>query len=182
MTTPILVILPGEAWAPPAVAANRQAREWIQRSLDPSCLWVPPEIGVWNSWAVHSWLQPQIVPTASLLILAFSAGVVGALGLTQLWSGSVVALIAVDGWCVPLWLSCPVIRLSHDLETHANGLFWGGGIAQFYADPFVSHTQLWGDPDSVLGWSWIAGRYQRSTALTVLQQQVQAYTHLPRSG
>jgi hypothetical protein len=182
MTSPTLVILPGEEWSPSAVAANRQAREWIQTSLDPCCLWVPPAIGLWNSWAVHSWLQTQIAPTASLLLLAFSAGVVGALGLTQLWSGAVAALIAVDGWCVPLWLSCPVIRLSHDLDTHTNGLAFGGGRAQFYADPFVSHSQLWAEPDRVLGWSCEAGSYQRSTALTFLQQHMQVYTQLPRSG
>ncbi|MCY7273351.1 MAG: hypothetical protein LH702_06290, partial [Phormidesmis sp. CAN_BIN44] len=55
-----------------------------------------------------------------LLLVAFSAGVVGAIGAARLWQnqgGSIKALIALDGWGVPLAGNFPIHRVSHDRFT-----------------------------------------------------------------
>lgn len=105
----------------------------------------------WQGCGIRDWLLTQGVdPCTPLQLLAFSAGVVGAAWLSQVWAGRMVRVIAVDGWCVPLG-SVGVYRLSHDWITHANGMLLGGEQF-FYADPHVSHWALWQDPDQVWGW------------------------------
>ncbi len=147
-----VVIIPGSNWTPAARQANRSFQTWWQshQSQTPS-LWIPPDrIAGWDTTQIHAYVQRHLDPAQSIRILAFSAGCVGAAGLVPFWR--VDQLIAVDGWGVPLWLPCPVVRLSHDWVTHNNGLLLGGGQEQFYADPFVPHEYLWGSLDQVRGW------------------------------
>jgi hypothetical protein len=98
-------------------------------------------------------LKPS--PLLSLIFLAFSAGVVGAIGAANLWQlggGKVKAFIAVDGWGVPLVGNFPLHRISHDYFTH-----WSSGLISirgesFYAQPDVSHLDLWRSPNTAWGW------------------------------
>lgn len=113
--------------------------------------------------------------------LAFSAGVVGAIGAAwgwQLAGGQVRTFIALDGWGVPLYGSFPIHRLSHDRFTHWSSALLGAGSDSFYADPAVEHLDLWRSPATVRGW-WIPatmGRSQartRTTAAVFLRQMLQ---------
>ncbi|MGV0024515.1 hypothetical protein [Phormidesmis priestleyi] len=93
----------------------------------------------------------------SLLFIAFSAGVVGAIGAARLWQkqgGTVKALIALDGWGVPLEANFPIHRVSHDYFTHWSSVLLGKGLDSFYADPGVEHLDLWRSPQTVSGY-WI---------------------------
>lgn len=172
-----LVILPGAGWSAASRSANLGFRRFLDHRLDrsldrhlddhrldrfrerrPQILWMEDQ--PWDGIDAYGQLiEAGIDPKSDLVIVAFSAGVVGAWVLQQLWPGG-AAVIAVDGWCVPLGLGIrrgsrsinPVVRLSHDLVTHWNGVGFGAGQAQFYADPFVSHLQLWGEPELVGGW------------------------------
>lgn len=93
--------------------------------------------------------------TSPLVFIGFSAGVVGAIGAAwgwQLLGGSVKALIALDGWGVPLVGNFPIYRLSHDYFTHWSSAALGSGQDSFYADPPVSHLELWRSPQAVAGW------------------------------
>lgn len=93
--------------------------------------------------------------TSPLVFIGFSAGVVGAIGAAwgwQLWGGSVKALIALDGWGVPLSGNFPIHRLSHDYFTHWSSALLGSGQDSFYADPPVSHLELWRSPQTIAGW------------------------------
>ena len=92
-----------------------------------------------------------------LVLIGFSAGVVGAVGAAWLWElqgGKVQALVAVDGWGVPLWGNFPIYRLSHDYFTHWSSALLGEGKGSFYAEPPVEHQELWEFPQKVYGW-WI---------------------------
>lgn len=159
-----LVILPGAGWTGLSRMANQGFAQFLQHSLDLPFLFYGAD-QPWNGEVVYrDLLRRGIDPHISLTIVAFSAGVVGALQLSLLWPG-VGNLIAIDGWCVPLGLldglgktpRWSLSRLSHDLETHWNGTLFGPGQAQFYADPFVSHLKLWSDPQAVQGWGLTAG-------------------------
>jgi hypothetical protein len=101
-------------------------------------------------------LQQQLKPTSqSLVFISFSAGVVGAMGaawMWQQWGGKVRALIALDGWGVPLIGNFPLHRLSHDHFTHWSSALLGGGPESFYADPPVEHLDLWRSPHRATGW------------------------------
>lgn len=92
-----------------------------------------------------------------VLFISFSAGVVGAVGAAWEWQmqrGQVKALIALDGWGVPLGGNFPIHRLSHDYFTHWSSRLLGAGQDSFYADPSVGHLQLWRSPQKVQGW-WV---------------------------
>lgn len=87
--------------------------------------------------------------------LAFSAGVVGAMGAAWIWrqmGHPVTALIALDGWGVPLFGDFPIHRLSHDETTHRESSWLGAGGDRFYADPAVAHLDLWRSPHRARGW------------------------------
>ncbi len=94
------------------------------------------------------------LPTAPIFLIAFSAGVVGAIGAARLrhqQGGTVRGLIAIDGWGVPLFGAFPIHRMSHDRFTDWSSAFLGNGAENFYADPAVEHLTLWSAPDQVLG-------------------------------
>jgi hypothetical protein len=91
----------------------------------------------------------------SLILIGFSAGVVGAWGTAIILNSrglKIKALIAIDGWGVPLWGNFPIYRLSHDYFTHWSSHLLGGGKKSFYADPPVEHLQLWRSPQTTKGW------------------------------
>jgi hypothetical protein len=104
------------------------------------------------------WMHQQLKQTGlqtPIAIIAFSAGVVGAIAAAHGWQaigGTIQAFIALDGWGVPLWGDFPVHRLSHDHFTHWSSALLGAGESSFYADPAVAHLQLWRSPHLVQGW------------------------------
>jgi len=92
-----------------------------------------------------------------LILIGFSAGVVGAIAVSALWQqsgGRVKGAIAVDGWGVPLAGNFPAYRVSHDRFTHDSSQLLGGGNESFYADPGVEHLDLWRSPQTASGW-WL---------------------------
>ncbi|MBD2258925.1 hypothetical protein [Pseudanabaena sp. FACHB-2040] len=97
----------------------------------------------------------QAAPAVNLFFLSFSAGCLGAVAAARHWyalGGSVGALFAVDGWGVALAEPFPVYRLSHDRFTHETSALLGSQHTDFYADPPVSHLDLWRSPHEALGW------------------------------
>ena len=92
-----------------------------------------------------------------VLFIGFSAGVVGAIAAATIWQlqgGNVKALIAIDGWGVPLAGNFPIHRLSHDYFTHWTSVILGSGEDNFYADPSVDHLSMWRSPQQVKGY-WV---------------------------
>ena len=107
--------------------------------------------------AVHlfQWLNTQKIVKQEILLICFSAGVVAGIGtafLLQLQGIKIKALIAVDGWGVPLWANFPVYRISHDYFTHWSSALLGTGKSSFYCDPGVDHLTLWESPEVCQGW------------------------------
>ena len=91
-----------------------------------------------------------------VLFISFSAGVIGALGAAWGWEllgGKVKAVIAIDGWGVPLMGNFPIHRLSHDYFTHQTSIVVNPSEDSFYADPGVEHLQMWRSPSTVTGWA-----------------------------
>ena len=115
-------------------------------------------------------------PSDSVLIIAFSAGVVGAIAAARTWHRrgvSISALIAIDGWGVPLFGAFPTHRMSHDRFTHWSSALLGGSETSFYADPPVDHLNLWCAPQSVQG--VIEPSNRTGTAATFICGLVQQY-------
>ena len=101
----------------------------------------------------HQWNRAQ----TGLVFLSFSAGVVGAVSAAWTWQqlgGKVKALIALDGWGVPLYGDFPIHRISHDHFTHWSSALLGAGADSFYAEPAVDHLALWRSPQTAQGW-WV---------------------------
>lgn len=89
-----------------------------------------------------------------LVCISFSAGNVGTIGAAWGWQmlgGRVQAVIAIDGWGVPLVGNFPIHLLSHDRLTHDTSLSWHQDES-FYADPAVDHLEIWRSPAQVSGW------------------------------
>lgn len=102
------------------------------------------------------WLAPQISPQAPLCMVAFSAGVVGAIGAAIALAHQghpIQQFIALDGWGVPLYAPFPISRMSHDGFTHWSSVPLGMGKQNFYADPAVDHLDLWRSPRTVVGYA-----------------------------
>ena len=94
-------------------------------------------------------------PSTNTSVIAFSAGVVGAIAAAQYWHHRGIAIshfIAIDGWGVPLAAEFPIYRISHDHFTHWSSALLGAGQVNFYADPAVDHLDLWQTPDQTLGY------------------------------
>ena len=99
------------------------------------------------------WSQSQ----PALIVISFSAGVVGAAQMAWLWQGlggRLHRFFALDGWGVPLPPSWPLYRLSHDRCTDWSSAILGVGCDRFFADPPVSHAHLWQQPHQTTGW-WL---------------------------
>lgn len=96
-------------------------------------------------------VQPLAQP---LIFIGFSAGVVASIGAARQWKtqgGDVKAVIAIDGWGVPLYGDFPIHRMSHDRWTHDSSHLLGGSHASFYADPSVNHLDIWRSPQTTRG-------------------------------
>jgi hypothetical protein len=123
-----------------------------------------------------SYLNETFSPRKALTLIGFSAGVINAIALAHYWQCQGVrikALIALDGWGVPLVGNFPIYRLSHDYFSHWSSCLLGSGQENFYADPPVDHLSLWSSPDRVTGWSVGENFSQRTTALTFLSSQLE---------
>ena len=82
----------------------------------------------------------------------------GGLGAALWWQtkgGKIKAFFALDGWGMPIVANFPVYRLSHDYFTHWSSALLGSGQNSFYADPEVTHLDLWRYPHKVMGW-WVS--------------------------
>jgi hypothetical protein len=120
-------------------------------------------------------VDPKLHP---LLWIGFSAGVVAAIGAAHLWQaagGTVKAVIAIDGWGVPLWGNFPIHRVSHDAFTHWSSALLGGGEDSFYADPTVQHLDLWRSPQQIWGY-YIKSSQSKLSASQKLPNQYQRIT------
>jgi hypothetical protein len=125
--------------------------------------------------------QAQVTQDEPLIWLSFSAGVVAASTAASYWhhqGGTVCALIALDGWGVPLAADFPCYRLSHDHFTHWSSGILGSGSQNFYADPPVPHEQLWQQPQQVQGWQVSATQRQATTAATFIRQILRRYGYM----
>lgn len=137
---------------------------------------------------VRQFLLERVAPMEPLVLIAFSAGVVGAIGAAQHWhyqGHTVSAFIALDGWGVPLSAPFPVYRLSHDGLTHWSSASLGSNTLNFYAEPAVAHLTLWRSPQQVIGWQihrfgWGQTKRQQMTAAQFIQTRVRHATTQPR--
>ncbi|MGF1492191.1 MAG: hypothetical protein ACFBSC_07025 [Microcoleaceae cyanobacterium] len=119
----------------------------------------------YSGFDIFNFLQQEIPVDSGrqLCLIGFSAGVVGAITAAYLWQqsfGTVRGLIAIDGWGVPRldWLTAtgnfPIYRLSHDHFTHWSSSLLGKGDESFYADPAMTHLEIWRSPQATRGW-WL---------------------------
>ncbi len=127
------------------------------RAADGTVLVFPSqEQPAYSAWHVLEFVQGKLSPHSQpeLLFIGFSAGVVGAMGAAWGWQqqgGAVKALIAIDGWGVPLF-GVSVHRISHDAFTHWSSMLLGGSEAEsFYCEPPIDHLDAWRSPQSALG-------------------------------
>lgn len=157
-----LIICPGihdEALSDRFVAALETKLHGLE--TPPTLLRVPSQrYAPFDGLGIWSYLQTVATPERSLLFIAFSAGVVGAVAAANLWQGQgrkVAALIALDGWGVPQFGAFPLHRVSHDHFTHWSSAMLGAGQDSFYADPPVPHLDLWQTPETVSGYRITVG-------------------------
>jgi hypothetical protein len=124
---------------------------------------------------VHTlqFLSQSFAISEPLVLIGFSAGVVGMAGAAWAWQqqgGTIRTLVALDGWGVPLHGSFPIYRLSHDGFTHWSSQVLGMGQDPFYAEPGVSHLDLWRSPNRAWGWWHKEGKRERANAAIVVRQ------------
>jgi hypothetical protein len=134
-----------------------------------------PQAQQWGFSPVHVFqFLRQSAPIAEPLVLVgFSAGVAGMAGAAWAWQqqgGTLRALIALDGWGVPLYGTAPIYRLSHDGFTHWSGQGLGMGRDPFYAEPGVPHLEFWRSPHEAWGWWHLHQQPQWTNAATVIRQ------------
>ncbi|MEM7592200.1 MAG: hypothetical protein AAF383_11890 [Cyanobacteria bacterium P01_A01_bin.83] len=120
--------------------------------------------------AVYQWLeQQQLDKVEPLTFIAFSAGVVGGITAAIAWQlrvGKIHGFVAFDGWGMPLMANFPIYRVSHDYFTHWSSGILGSGEHGFYADPRVSHLELWRSPNQCSGWYSLGRGLQSRCSLT----------------
>jgi hypothetical protein len=106
---------------------------------------------------VHTlqFLSQSFAISEPLVLIGFSAGVVGMAGAAWAWQQ--------QG-------SFPIYRLSHDGFTHWSSQVLGMGQDPFYAEPGVSHLDLWRSPNRAWGWWNKEGKRERANAATVVRQ------------
>jgi hypothetical protein len=113
--------------------------------------------------------DPDLAFSTPIVLIGFSAGVVGAVSAASAWQamgGTVTALFAIDGWGVPLVGRFPMHRLSHDTFTHWSSALLGAGEDSFYADPAVAHLELWRSPQAADGWWLVPDQRQLPVAIS----------------
>jgi hypothetical protein len=113
--------------------------------------------------------NPNLFLQMPLIWIGFSAGVVGSITAAWMWQwlgGRVQAVIALDGWGVPLGGNFPVHRLSHDRLTHWSSALLGAGQDSFYSDPAIDHLDLWRSPRTAQGWQIRADPLHQPTQTT----------------
>lgn len=112
----------------------------------------------------------DVTEPLALVLIGFSAGVVGAIGAAWGWQaigGQVKALIALDGWGVPLVGNFAMHRLSHDHFTHwSSGLLGSSTGDSFYADPAIEHLDLWRSPQTAFGWHIFPPKFSSPARIT----------------
>ena len=104
---------------------------------------------------LYRWICQENKAQEPLFLIAFSAGVVAAMGAIlalKLRKIKILGLVAIDGWGVPLWGEFPIYRFSHDYFTHWSSALLGTGKNSFYSDPAVDHLTMWGEPEFCQGW------------------------------
>lgn len=129
---------------------------------------------------VHTleFLQHHCQRQSPLVLICFSAGVVGGAGAAWAWQqagGNLRAFIACDGWGVPLYGDFPIHRLSHDYFTHWSSRLLGAGSDSFYAEPPTEHLDLWRSPRRTQGWWVQQGGRQRLAAAGFINLLLQRY-------
>jgi pimeloyl-ACP methyl ester carboxylesterase len=136
----------------------------LGKPLRPLCIFPAEQFPAYSVLHILKFLDQQDLDRR-LLLIGFSAGVVGAVGAAQVLhrAGRVKALIAIDGWGVPLWSQFPwgdfpTHRLSHDRFTHDSSRLLDQPSLRdkstyFYAEPSVPHLDLWRSPQTVSGWT-----------------------------
>jgi hypothetical protein len=152
-------------------ATENLLSHWTQNALIFPCENYP----AYSAIHVLDFLHSHIRPTKPVILISFSAGVVGARGAAWGWEmggGKVKAFLAFDGWGVPLYGNFPVHRLSHDYFTHWSSALLGAGADSFYAEPAIEHLDLWRSPDRCKGW-WVrrnvASQSEQQTSITAAQ-------------
>ena len=159
-----------------------QGMQWDQdRETSENVLVYPAQsLPAYAGWEISRFVSQRVSLSESVLWVAFSAGVVGAIAAAWQWrqqGGRVKGLIALDGWGMPLGGDFPIYRVSHDHFTHWSSALLGSGENSFYADPGVEHLTLWRSPNLVWGWQEAAsGARSRMTAAACLQGWVQDLT------
>ena len=173
-----LVLCPG--YHPPAFTAafaqglGLEPQGWLASPA--------PQLPPYSGAALCEFLRDRLGPPPQappLFLIAFSAGVVGAMTGRWLWQrqgGRVVALAALDGWGVPDLGLGPLHRLSHDWLTHWSSALLGPGGVSFWAAPAVAHADLWRSPQTVTGWCQERpGWRSPTTAAAFLRDRVTQY-------
>jgi hypothetical protein len=158
-----------------AIQAHRSSNENAQ----PSVIILPRDCPVYSPKHVYHSIEPDLKAGLQRWIwIAYSAGVVGALGAARRWHEQfpVHAFIALDGWGVPLAAPFPVYHLSHDWLTHLGVTFTNRLAGTFYAEPAVSHLELWRSPQMVTGWeSYTQGDRHFTTAAAFVAQLIDSF-------
>ena len=128
-------------------ALNRELRKaGSTRLVSPEQVLPTQRYAPFDGLAVGSFVEKRADPQAPLVLIGFSAGVVGAIAAANFWRAqgrTVAAAIAVDGWGVPQVGDFPLHRVSHDQFTQWSSALLGAGQDSFYADPPVEHLELW---------------------------------------
>jgi hypothetical protein len=136
---------------------------------------VVPDAQKWAFSPVHTlqFLHKTFPTSEPLVLIGFSAGVVGMAGAAWAWQqqgGTIRTLVALDGWGVPLYGAFPIYRLSHNGFTHGSSQILGMGQDPFYAEPGVAHLELWRSPDRAWGWWYKEGQGEWTHAAIVIRQ------------
>jgi hypothetical protein len=168
----------------PGVVPQEATERFVQQLNIAGVCCVPAGIAPYSPMDLDRFTRTQDLDS-DLVVIAYSAGCVGALGWIPLWRRqrkTVKALIAIDGWPVPFWGKFPIYRVSHDLYTHRTTLRLGAGLEQFYCDPAVEHRNLWTYPEASWG-VWVKQNNKqkeiyRATALDFLQNIIERHVSL----
>lgn len=158
-----------------AGATEQLSSEWLERVL----LFPTQDYPAYSAVHILEFLRQHLGrEQLPVVLISFSAGVAGAIAAAWGWQqggAKVQALIAVDGWGVPLSGSFPIHRLSHDYFTHWSSALLGSGDDSFYADPAVEHLEIWRSPHTCQGWSVQGGKRTFTTAAQFINELVPRY-------